>query len=323
MTIAGFVGGALVSLSTSLNMTLFGRITGFSGILWSVANAPNEQKKSQPGLPWKIGFLAGFLGSGVYLAQRFPDLFRPIGQHMTIGTAALAGLLVGVGTRLSNGCTSGHGVCGIPRLSPRSITATAVFFSTGVATANLIEAVSPTEFALLPHHGAVSFSLVAPIAAYIAYVTYIFRGDFLSKKGMFDTFSAAALGAIFASGLTFSGMTDPDVIFRGLLVLQPSKWQIDMFVVFAAAVGLNLLTFQTLFRASPSRPLLAPAYDFKPNNTIDTKLVGGAALFGLGWGLSGLCPAPALLLAQYTTTNSVLFLASMFSGMALANKYFG
>ena len=123
-------GGALIGLAASLFILANGRITGISGLLGSVLQWGSD------GWGEKALFLLGLL-----LAPLFWTLFAafPMIQFQTgwVGLV-LAGLLVGVGTRYGSGCTSGHGVCGISRLSPRSLVATLCFMSTGFATVYVV-----------------------------------------------------------------------------------------------------------------------------------------------------------------------------------------
>jgi uncharacterized protein len=116
-----FVGGVLIGLSATGLLLLNGRIAGISGILGGLL-APLESGDRG----WRIGFLAGLLAGGAALAARAPELFAITIERSPIAVVA-AGLLVGFGTRLGGGCTSGHGVCGISRGSQRSITATLTF----------------------------------------------------------------------------------------------------------------------------------------------------------------------------------------------------
>lgn len=123
-------GGALIGLAASVFILANGRITGISGLLGSVLQWGSD------GWGEKALFLLGLL-----LAPLFWALFAafPMIQFQTgwFGLV-LAGLLVGVGTRYGSGCTSGHGVCGISRLSPRSIVATLCFMSMGFATVYVV-----------------------------------------------------------------------------------------------------------------------------------------------------------------------------------------
>ncbi len=122
--LSALLGGVLIGLAASLTWVILGRIAGISGIL---ARADLRR------LDWRAGFLLGLFLAG-FLAKAFvPGLAV---AHIEAGYAKLilAGLLVGFGTRLGNGCTSGHGVCGIGRGSPRSIAATLVFVAFGMVT---------------------------------------------------------------------------------------------------------------------------------------------------------------------------------------------
>lgn len=124
-----FLGGVLIGLSATGLLLLSGRIAGISGIVGGLL-APLESGDRG----WRIGFLAGLLAGGAALAARVPDLFAITVERSTVAVVA-AGLLVGFGTRLGGGCTSGHGVCGISRGSRRSIVATLTFMAVaGVVT---------------------------------------------------------------------------------------------------------------------------------------------------------------------------------------------
>ncbi len=124
--IRALAGGALIGLSASLMLAFNGRVTGISGIVGGLV-------QPTPGdLAWRALFVAGLLAGGVVAVLALPGAIG--GAAVPVATASLAGLLVGVGTRLGNGCTSGHGVCGIARLSPRSLAATVTFITTGAVT---------------------------------------------------------------------------------------------------------------------------------------------------------------------------------------------
>ena len=120
-------GGALIGLAAALLLLLNGRIAGVSGIVGGLL-----QTLTLKGLAWRVAFVAGLvLAPALYsLFSNLPAVRIEAGW----GTLVLAGLLVGFGTRLGSGCTSGHGVCGLGRLSPRSLVATAVFMGTGIVT---------------------------------------------------------------------------------------------------------------------------------------------------------------------------------------------
>jgi uncharacterized membrane protein YedE/YeeE len=122
--VASLIGGLLIGASASSMLLLNGKIAGISGIC---AGALRPVKGDTL---WKACFLAGLIVGGLLLRVLLPRAFD-FGTLRPWGVLALAGLLVGFGTRLGNGCTSGHGVCGVSRLSGRSIVATATFIASG------------------------------------------------------------------------------------------------------------------------------------------------------------------------------------------------
>ncbi len=131
MPISALVGGALIAASLALVLLTTGRTVGLSGLFAGFL-------RGTPGdWAWRAWFLAGMLGVGAVFAAVRPATFDA-GTPSPLWLVAASGALVGVGTRLANGCTSGHGLCGTSRLSRRSIVATLVFFGTGVATATLV-----------------------------------------------------------------------------------------------------------------------------------------------------------------------------------------
>ena len=119
------LGGALIGLSASLVLLGFGRVAGISGIYGGLLD---PQQRDQTFRGW---FVAGLLLAGLFVRIVAPGAFETV-MPTGLGTVALAGVLVGFGTRLGNGCTSGHGVCGISRLSPRSLVATVSFMAAGM-----------------------------------------------------------------------------------------------------------------------------------------------------------------------------------------------
>jgi len=121
-------GGALIGLSASLLLMLTGRIAGISGIVGGLRTSAGRGKDEAS---WRLAFVIGLLAGGVALFVYRPQSFDGAATVNPL-LVALAGVLVGVGTTLGNGCTSGHGVCGISRLSKRSIVATCIFMATGM-----------------------------------------------------------------------------------------------------------------------------------------------------------------------------------------------
>lgn len=120
------IGGLLIGAAVSLMLFLNGRVTGVSGIIYGAAVTPTKGDRA-----WRWYFISGMLVGGFILKMLKPDAFSG-GLPTQEWTLAVAGLLVGFGTVLGSGCTSGHGVCGTSRLSPRSLVATLTFIFAGV-----------------------------------------------------------------------------------------------------------------------------------------------------------------------------------------------
>ncbi|HSV78517.1 MAG TPA: YeeE/YedE family protein [Ramlibacter sp.] len=119
-------GGVLIGLAAAMLVLLIGRIAGVSGVVGGLLRPRRGE------IGWRVAFLAGLLAAPIAyaLVAAWP---RPrIDADMEI--LVIAGLLVGIGTRYGSGCTSGHGVCGISRLSPRSLVATVAFMAAGFET---------------------------------------------------------------------------------------------------------------------------------------------------------------------------------------------
>lgn len=131
---ASLLGGMLVGLSATLFLLFNGRVAGISGILGRLAQGAQIQTNAAFVIGLILGPLIYRLASGTWPAVTITASLPAI---------ALAGLLVGFGTRMGSGCTSGHGIVGLARLSPRSIAAVITFLSAGVATVTLMRLVLP------------------------------------------------------------------------------------------------------------------------------------------------------------------------------------
>jgi hypothetical protein len=123
-------GGVLIGVSASLLLAFTGRIAGISGILYRSFTSREDSY-------WRFAFLAGLVLGGVFLYWQAAELVT-IDEPIHMSRVIAAGLLVGFGSVLGNGCTSGHGVCGISRFSPRSIAATLTFMACGAVVVFVI-----------------------------------------------------------------------------------------------------------------------------------------------------------------------------------------
>jgi uncharacterized membrane protein YedE/YeeE len=128
---SALLGGAFIGASASLLLALNGRVAGISGIVGGLVR-PQPHETS-----WRAFFIAGLLLGGALLEAFRPACFAP--PTVPLPVVVAAGVLVGFGTRLGGGCTSGHGVCGLARLSGRSLAATLMFMGTGVVAAVVVQ----------------------------------------------------------------------------------------------------------------------------------------------------------------------------------------
>jgi hypothetical protein len=125
------LGGGLIGLAASWLLLAKGRVAGISAIVGGLLGAWNADST------WRLSFLLGLMAGGGVLMATLPEaIVAPAGRSLV--AVAAAGALVGYGTRLGSGCTSGHGVCGLTRFSPRSLVATLTFMGTGFVTATLL-----------------------------------------------------------------------------------------------------------------------------------------------------------------------------------------
>ena len=131
--IAPLAGGLLLGLSAIWLLISVGRVAGISGILWGSITGPDRN--------WRWLFIAGLLLGGavthILIGQAIPS---PSGAPLWL--LAISGMLVGIGTRMGGGCTSGHGVCGLGRRSPRSLVATLTFMAFGVITVFVLQLIN-------------------------------------------------------------------------------------------------------------------------------------------------------------------------------------
>lgn len=241
---------------------------------------------------------------------------------MNIFGFALAGLLVGVGTCLGSGCTSGHGVCGLPRLSIRSYIAVGVFMVFGMALAtfrNYVPFLSGTEGVNLTSK--INYDTVIPVTLGLLVLFIVVYYFYMKKTAtIFDPTEipvAFVIGAIFASGLIISGMIKREKVL-GFLTFS-DKWDPSLGIVFAAAVIPNFISFFYILKQD--RPVLWAKFEIPTKTEIDLSLVGGATLFGLGWGLGGICPGPAYVLFPLFTFHVTLaFVLSFVVGYFAVKK---
>ena len=129
--LASLLGGALIGLSATLLLALNGRVAGISGIAWNSVREHGTERT------WRLAFLVGLI-AGAALWFAFAPGVAAARSGFPLPLLLAGALLVGIGTRLGSGCTSGHGICGLARLSPRSLAAVAVFMAVAMLTTTAV-----------------------------------------------------------------------------------------------------------------------------------------------------------------------------------------
>jgi hypothetical protein len=126
------------------------------------------------------------------------------------------------------------------------------------------------------------------------------------------------IGLIFGLGLIMSGMSNPAKVlnFLDFAAIRTGTWDASLAFVMAGAIAVTYIGFTLVLRRS--QPLLAEKFHLPGKADIDARVIAGPAIFGIGWGLAGFCPGPALTALGFGTTSALMFVVAMFAGMWLA-----
>ena len=231
----------------------------------------------------------------------------------------VAGFMVGFGTKLGNGCTSGHGLCGLPRLSPRSWIAVITFLMTavGVSTLDYYYGLGPLSGSpATPAATTIDHNLTANIT-FILGIAFPIAGVILGG-GLFDKIVVFIVGFLFAGGLMISGMSRRSNILHFLQI--NNSWNPALLFVLGCGLIVNFITFNLMRKRGTS---LNGCKVFDPKNSpVDWKLIFGAFCFGIGWGIGGMCPGPFLVLTTAATLPTTVYWGvSMVVGMYMAKAF--
>jgi len=240
------IGGLLIGASTVFFLAFNGRLIGLSGICEGVALCEKDN------FCWKISFTSGLMFPAQILVVWSPSFFNQHGYQSSWAVFVVSGLFVGCGTRLSNGCTSGHGVCGLARLSSRSIAAVLIFLVTAVATANSLFGVAKVK-----DQGSDKMDSVHPwiiILFLVINVSSVLFSIVSKRKKWREVFSSLFAGAIFSFGLILSGMVQRPKVLNFLMV-GSVNWDYSLALVLGFAVILCFVMFRVILRNLES-PLL-------------------------------------------------------------------
>ncbi|KDQ61028.1 hypothetical protein JAAARDRAFT_45703 [Jaapia argillacea MUCL 33604] len=299
-----FLGGIGLSLPVFALVKLNGSVFGISGFLHRAVRGGREALMAVAGLVLG-GIVIGLVeGEG------------PQTLSTSLAKLAFSGFLVGMGTRLGNGCTSGHMICGLSRFSLRSLAATATFFSTAVITTYLVHPgelppVAPMDWTLGPIGKVLLALQLIPLA--IETGLYVFAPEpqpepHANDKATEETdpnttstlpltslrlLASAATSLNFALALRLSNLTEPSRVIAFLAL--PFHQGFDPSLAFLAmgALPTSIILYQ--YCRGSELPRLGGPWSIPGCGLVDTRLILGAATFGIGWGLEGICPGPGLV----------------------------
>ena len=302
------IGGFLAALSTSIHLFLKGRVTGFSGILYSIWSREEGSNTFRYALfigLLTIGSFMKIIDSNNYLFFESNEL---VGKNFSSICMMLSGFLVGFGTKLGNGCTSGHAICGMPRFSLRSYVATGLFLGFGIITATLryyfpfllgdnafsrlsVKSYEEPNFIYDKYHW---ITLIFLIVTYCLIILYLFIYEYPKAKSreFSDSLVGFLVGIIFGFALTISGMTKRSKIINFLSIGK--NWDPSPIFIMGVATISNAISFHFILNMKRKPIFSDNTLTLKPSSLIDLNLIIGHSLFGIGWGLSGLCPGPAI-----------------------------
>jgi len=307
------IGAILLHQATSSLLYHNGSVLGMSGLLRQLLKSPTKET---------MAFIVGMAASYLPLKVMAPQLITnypavPMTLQMALVTMSM-GALIGLGTKLSNGCTSGHMLCGLPRLSGRSTVAVATFFPVAMLTHHLVHPTLYTEACpsdvpcYIPVYpsSTTTARLVALAAVSICAARTVPKlvessvsAESSNEKQSLNAHAAARQatqffsGLLFALGLNVSQMSNSAKVASFLSFPVMQHWDPSLALVIMFGVLPNLIEMQRKGFSSP--PSFAEKFSLptKTIKDIDTKFMAGAAMFGVGWGLTGTCPGPAVLRA--------------------------
>ncbi|KAF2190658.1 YeeE/YedE family integral membrane protein-like protein [Zopfia rhizophila CBS 207.26] len=319
------VGSLLLHQATSVLLFQNGCVLGASGFLRRLFSAPTKGT---------LSFFAGMAMSFAPLKLFLPELltsYPPVPSTLQTAVATVGiGALVGLGTKLSNGCTSGHMLCGLSRLSGRSFLAVATFFPMAMITHHLVhfslltEACRPGVPCYAPVYPSRSTTttllLLTAVTMFAAQALPRLIARATATEGKTDNDSPARQATQFLSGLEFglglqiTQMSSPSKVLSFLSFPNLETWDPSMGLVILFGILPNLIEIQA--RGFRKPPTFNDKFEL-PTKTIkdtDWKFVLGAAMFGIGWGFTGTCPGPAVLRAVAQPTWGLLWMGGFWMG---------
>ncbi|WEW59253.1 hypothetical protein PRK78_004722 [Emydomyces testavorans] len=301
-----------------------GRVLGVSGLLSGCMGRPGLENT-----PIVLGLASSIIPVYLLAPSLLPSFPPPPASLAAVLWTVGTGFLVGWGTKNANGCTSGHMLCGLSRLSPRSMIATGIFFATALVTANSEIGTpipscgdQPCYTPSYPSTYELGFMCTAIALAQLANSILVPR--FLHRDEQSAVLYSYIAGMQFGLGLSISGMANPAKILGFFSVRDLSRFDPSLGLVMLFGVMPNLWSYFRMKREFGNEegkkpPTLTARFQLptKTVKDIDWRFVLGAMAFGVGWGLCGVCPGPGLLRALLQPAWGAVWLGGFWLGSSL------
>jgi uncharacterized membrane protein YedE/YeeE len=298
------LGALLLHLSSTTLLTTTSQILGCSGLLSSL---PSPSASTTPTL---LGLFASAL------IPIYPTAYPPA----ALRTVLTAGALVGFGTKWAKGCTSGHMLLGVPRGSMRSLVATATFFTTAVVTAAISGSPPICEESGACYAAEYPDATAGVVAVVVSAAgAYVIR-HLLPRTETSRVITRVYSGFVFGLGLIVSGMAAPAKTLGFLSITDPSRFDPSLTLVAVVGMGGNAVAWW--WNRPKDGPLLKEGggggWDLPDSTVVDWRLLVGSAVFGVGWGLLGVCPGPGVVAAVRNGGSGLAWVAAFLAGRTLA-----
>ena len=326
------LGALLIQAATTSYILLEGKVIGFSSVLYNSIFRPNIHSVSiLTGLLLSSQFVKHNLP--VFVSSYSPAITKTSTFYGSALSYLISGLLVGFGTSAGCGCTSGHMLAGLSRLRWRSFIATCTFFTTGVITTWItnnykqIESYKEPnywyddEFVVFKENWVLLLTLVIvgqlwsySILPRLGSLIEEERFNRLKNKNILRGVLGVSSGFLFGCGLLISGMTNPSKVTGFLSLFSPHDFDPSLAMIPLFCIIPNIIIWKKYLPNSKEenvekvvnesnkvettirkKPAFESEYDLNFSNATDVKFLMGNAIFGIGWGMSGVCPGPAIL----------------------------